>query len=109
MALDTRLSELVDDRLHAAYWEGVQHYGTTDLVLIYEAERKRDPLGVMPREQLVSNPDAPEELRALSKPASEMAGDLKGATTAYWFVLLLEEEILWGAVNAVRISGGGSA
>jgi hypothetical protein len=83
MNLEARARAVVDERLFAAYWASVEHFGTTDLVLYFDTEREEDPVDAFVRARLLADPSIPPPLAAkISKPA-------KGAAT----VLSASEEV----------------
>lgn len=110
-ALESRVQELIDDRLFAAYWDAVTHYKTKDLVLIYNAEEQFDPVIAAQREELLESPGIPEALRVpLQKPASETVDVLNGSDAFFWLVAMFsDEEMACVAVNAKPIPPGDSA
>ena len=84
MNLDARTRAVVDERLFAAYWASVEHFGTTDLVLYFDTERE--------------------------EPAKDAATALTAAGTAFWLVVSFpDEELIVTAVIAQRTSPGGAA
>ncbi len=106
---EARARALVDDRLMDCYWDAAKHFGTTDLVLIFDTERDVDPVDAAVRTRLIEKPDAPPALRTkLSKPASEASTKLKG-TTAFWLVASFPNRVIVVAVNADRVGQGGTA
>ena len=109
--LEARARALIDDRLFAAYWASVEHFGTTDLVLYFDTERDEDPVDAFVRERLVADPKIPEALASkVSRPAKAVATTLKGAATAFWLVVSFpDEEMVVTAVIAQRVTGGGIA
>jgi hypothetical protein len=111
MNLEARARAVVDERLFAAYWAGVEHFGTTDLVLYFDTERDEDPVDAFVRERLLADPDIPEGLATkISKPAKDAASALTGASTAFWLVVSFpDEELIVSAVIAQRVGQGGTA
>jgi hypothetical protein len=111
MDLEARVRNLIDDRLFSAYWASVEHFGTTDLVLYFDTEREEDPVDAHVRERLLAKPDIPPSLAVkVSKPASEAATAIKGASTAFWLIVSFPDaEMVVTAVNAQRMGGGGVA
>ena len=109
--LEARARSVIDDRLFEAYWAGVEHFGTTDLVLYFDTEEDVDPVSAYARERLVANADIPPYLASkLSKSAKDAAVALKGASTAFWLVVSFpDEQMVVTAVAAQRTVGGGSA
>jgi|HubBroStandDraft_2_1064218.scaffolds.fasta_scaffold837681_1 hypothetical protein len=84
MNLEERARAVVDERLFAAYWAGVDHFGTTDLVLYFDTEREVDPVDAFVRARLLEDPNIPEPLATkISKPAKDAATTLTGASTAF--------------------------
>src|SRR5580704_5639904 len=90
MNLEARARAVVDDRLFAAYWAAVEHFGTTDLVLYFDTEREVDPVDAFVRTRLLADPNIPTVLATkISKPARDAATAtaLTGASTAFWLVV----------------------
>jgi hypothetical protein len=111
MNLDARTRAVVDERLFAAYWASVEHFGTTDLVLYFDTEREEDPVDAFVRPRLLSDPNIPPGLATkISKPAKDAATALTAAGTAFWLVVSFpDEELIVTAVIAQRTSPGGAA
>ena len=59
MNLEARARAVVDERLFAAYWASVDHFGTTDLVLYFDTEREEDPVDAFVRARLLADPSIP--------------------------------------------------
>ena len=105
-----QLRGLLDfDCMCEEFWKGVEHWGTTDLVLFYDMTD--DSLSVLVREQLVTDPEAPDFLKLkVSKPAKEAAVELKDASTAFWLAVSLPNGgMIISAVIAQRLAQGGVA
>jgi hypothetical protein len=111
MDLEARARAVVDERLFAAYWASVDHFGTTDLVLYFDTEREEDPVDAFVRTRLLADPNIPGPLSAkISKPAKDAATTLAGAGTAFWLVVSFPgEEMIVSAVVAQRTGQGGTA
>jgi hypothetical protein len=111
MNLEARARAVIDDRLFQAYWASVEHFGTPDLVLYFDTEQDADPLHAHVRERLLADSAIPPQLAGkLSKPASEAATTLKGASTSFWLVVSFpDDEMVVTAVVAQRLGEGGTA
>ena len=111
MNLEARARAVVDERLFAAYWASVEHFGTTDLVLYFDTEREEDPVDAFVRARLLADPSIPPPLAAkISKPAKDAATALTEARTAFWLVVSFpNEEMIVSAVVAQRSGQGGTA
>lgn len=57
--LESRIQSLVDDRLFRAFWDGVVHFKTQDLVLLFDENQEVDPVTIFPREKLVAGDSVP--------------------------------------------------
>lgn len=97
------ITSVVTDELFDAYWNGVEHYGTTDLVLYFiEGEHEAK---VFSREQMITA-DLPPELDRLRRPARETNAKLK-ASTAFWLIAAFgDEEVIVAAIHAERVGPG---
>lgn len=100
--LESRVQDLIDDRLFMAYWDCVSHYETTDLVLFFNTEEPSDPVSASPRLQVLAQADVPESLRAIvQKPASQAAVEPDGSNASFWLVAVFpDDEMACVAVNA---------
>jgi hypothetical protein len=111
MNREARARAVVDERLFAAYWASVDHFGTTDLVLYFDTDRREDPVDAFVRTRLLADANIPGPLSAkISKPAKDAATTWTGAGTAFWLVVLFpDEEMIVSAVVAQRAGQGGTA
>jgi len=100
--MDDRIKPLVDDRLMAAYWDGVQHYGTTDLVVTYNTELEEDPVTISRRETMAADAGIPPSLL-------EKIGQRPKDPSAFWFIALFPDDVIVVALTGHRIGAGGSA
>lgn len=109
--LQERVEALIDDALFKAYWEAVDHHGTTDLVVCFDDSLEEDPVFIYRRESLAHAGDLPLSLRKkLSTPASDAVFIMSGSETAFWFVAMFSNgDMGCVAVNAKRIAPGGNA
>lgn len=76
--------DLVDDRIMSIYWDAVDHYGTTDLVVIFETEREVDPVSVRTRESILKAPSAPASFQQKFANPPKASGE--PGVTSFWFV-----------------------
>jgi hypothetical protein len=111
MNREARARAVVDERLFAAYWASVDHFGTTDLVLYFDTDRREDPVDAFVRTRLLADANIPGPLSAkISKPAKDAATTWTGAGTAFWLVVSFpDEEMIVSAVVAQRAGQGGTA
>jgi hypothetical protein len=117
-SLKQAVRALVDERLIEAYWDGVKHMGTRDLVLYIDTEAKVRPLRAFVREKLLA--DIPRDTASsvlqqirlkLDKPADQAeVGLLKTASTAFWLIVGFPGDRVWcSAVRAEVMSAAGTA
>ena len=107
MSNEERVRALLDDRLMDCYWDAVKHFGTTDLVLIFDTERDIDPVEAMVRERFLENPDMELGMRTkLSRPASQTATVM--LTTSFWLVVFFPDGGAVAAISAERMGRGGT-
>jgi hypothetical protein len=111
MDLEARARQVIDDHLFEAFWESVDHLGTTDLVLCLDTTVPEKTLQVFVREQLIQDPEAPAFLkRKFARPAREVARKMKDASTSFWLMIAFpDEQVLVLALHARQMSPGGQA
>lgn len=109
--LELRVRSLVDERLFKAFWDGVSHFGTKDLVLFFDESVEVDPVNVLPRERMLGESNIPMALQIkLSKPAVDAAIHLTASDTAFWLIVLFADGNMASvAINAKPIAPGGHA
>ncbi len=106
--LENRAKALINDRLFCAYWDGVDHYEDTDLILYLDTEQEE--LQMFVRERFIEPSDVPLAFKQkFSKPAKDTAVNLKGGSTAFWFMASFPEGMYVTAVIAQRVGNGGEA
>lgn len=72
--------------LGAVFRDATKHYGSSDLVIFYDSRRENLCVAV-PRADVLADPDTPPEVReAISVPAPDFEGPLKGCSSAFWVV-----------------------
>lgn len=111
MTLEKRVQDLIDDRLISYFWNAVEHFKTTDLVLYFDTSEPVYPVSAYSREKLIASEDAPISIRdKICKPAIDAAILLKNSPTAFWLIASFPDgEMCCAAVIAERIVGSGSA
>ncbi len=103
--LETRAKALIGDELFEFYWESVEHFGETDLILYFDADR--DDVRAYDRKKFIEPSDAPQVLKEkFAKPAKDAAVNFTKATTAFWFMASFPEGTHVTAVIAQRIGSG---
>lgn len=103
------IKPLVDDRLFDAFWDAAKHFGTTDLVVIFETERDEDPVAVRTRESVLKDPNTPDDLRAKFANQPKAASEPGASPTTFWFVAVFPDDVIVTSITARRIGEGGSA
>jgi len=108
---EARVKALVDHALLESFWRGVVHYNTIDLVLFLDQRKQAEPVVVYPRERTIADKSVPAALRAmLSKSARSAASPLSFEDTAFWFVVLFQDEgMACAAITAKPIAPVGAA
>lgn len=103
--LESRARALVDEKLIRAYRESVEHYKTSDLVLIYVAGDARYPVRAFAREELLSS-TLPADIKAkIADPASDAASPPASSDATFWLIAIFsDEEAACLAVNAKRMA-----
>lgn len=106
-----RISSFIDNRLFEAYRASVEHFGTTDLVLVFNEEREVDPVDAFNRKRFIEDPEAPGFLKEkMSKPATEVETNLKHGEVAFWFLVFYATgESECAAIKATLLGPGGNA
>lgn len=104
-----RVQRLIDDRLIDVYRASVEHFGSTDLVLIFDESKEIDPVDSFKRLPLYESPDIPAFLKSkLCKPAKQALGKLNHAEVAFWFVVFFKDgESICTAVKATLMGKAG--
>lgn len=110
-ALEARIRAMIDDQLIASYWDATKHFGTTDLVIIFDESEKSHPVSASSRMKLLASPNVPEALTSrIARPAVEAAKMLTASQAAFWLVVFFEDgESGTVAVNAKLLAPGGHA
>ena len=110
--IEEHVKEYINDDLIKAYWDATSHFGTKDLVLVFDETRIDDPLSAYSRETLSNKPDIPKFIvHKITRPASEVKKTIKSAEAAFWFIVFFanDEAAACVAVNAKCMSQGGHA
>lgn len=106
-----RINQLVDNRLLETYQDATKHYGTADLVLVYDEANKADPVSVYSRGALGENPELPESLASkISKPASQAKSQLNSSDAAFWLIAFFSDgEFACTAIKGKLLADSGNA
>jgi len=106
-----RINQLIDDNLIEAYQSSVKHFGSKDLVLVFDESKNNDPIDVYERNKLIENPNIPDFLKnKLSKPAQESSGKLNYSEVAFWLVVFYSDgESECTAVKRTLMAPSGNA
>jgi len=106
-----RVQKLIDNKLIEAYRASVEHFGNTDLVLVFDESKGIDPIDSYERMPLSKSPDIPGFLKnKLCKPAKEALGKLSHAEVAFWLVVFFEDgESACTVVKATLMGKAGNA
>jgi hypothetical protein len=109
--LESRIHELVDDRLFKVFADAAAHFNTSDLVLVLNQSDDANPLNAYSREKLIASPNIPEFLRnKLQRPARDTAVRLGSGDAAFWLVVFFDDgESACVSLNAKLIGPGGNA
>lgn len=109
--LATRLQNIVDRRLFAAFWDGATHFGTKDLVLLFDENDASDPLSIIPRTRMIAAHSLSKSIKnKVRQPARSVAQQLTDSETAFWLIVIFTDgESCCVAINAKPIAPGGHA
>jgi len=108
---DPRIKALIDERLFKAFWDGVQHFGTKDLVLFFDLTEAEDPVTILPRDRMANEKTLSASFKEkITKPARDAAFQLSVGETAFWLVVhYADGDGACVAINAKPIAPGGNA
>ena len=106
IALESRVSALVDDDLFRAFWDAVDFFKTKDLVLFYNTNKTEDPVTVYEREKFLASPGIPASLKnKFERPAAETSTDFKNSDAVFWLLVAFKGgEVVSAAINANLIA-----
>jgi hypothetical protein len=87
------------------------HYQTDDLVVILDLSEREAELQAVTRSSMAQSPAISPGMRAkLSRPAAEVAVQLRAPRASFWFfVMYSDDEMDCAAVNASMLAPGGTA